>query len=44
LVDLARIPETILAALAARELRQPLKVGMTRQQTLQLLGMRAMTT
>jgi xanthine dehydrogenase YagR molybdenum-binding subunit len=36
--------ETILAALAARELKQPVKVVMTRQQIFQLLGMRAMTS
>src|ERR1700754_78177 len=35
--------ETILAALAARELGQPVKVVMTRQQIFQLLGVRAMT-
>ncbi|MFE3901225.1 molybdopterin cofactor-binding domain-containing protein [Streptomyces sp. NPDC059153] len=32
--------ETILAALAARELRQPVKVAMTRQQIFQLVGNR----
>ncbi|WP_351222602.1 xanthine dehydrogenase family protein molybdopterin-binding subunit [Streptomyces sp. NPDC002133] len=32
--------ETILAALAARALRQPVKVAMTRQQIFQLVGMR----
>jgi xanthine dehydrogenase YagR molybdenum-binding subunit len=36
--------ETILAALAARELNQPVKVVMTRQQIFQLLGMRPMTS
>ena len=36
--------ETILAALAARELRHPVKVVMTRQQIFQLLGLRAMTS
>ena len=36
--------ETILAALAARELQQPVKVVMTRQQIFQLLGVRAMTS
>ncbi len=36
--------ETILAALAARELRQPVKVVMTRQQIFQLLGMRSVTS
>jgi xanthine dehydrogenase YagR molybdenum-binding subunit len=36
--------ETILAALAARELNCPVKVVMTRQQIFQLLGMRAMTS
>jgi xanthine dehydrogenase YagR molybdenum-binding subunit len=36
--------ETILAALAARELKQPVKVVMTRQQIFQLLGLRAMTS
>jgi xanthine dehydrogenase YagR molybdenum-binding subunit len=35
--------ETILAALAARELKRPVKVVMTRQQIFQLLGLRAMT-
>ena len=34
--------ETILAALAARELQRPVKVVMTRQQIFQLLGVRAM--
>jgi xanthine dehydrogenase YagR molybdenum-binding subunit len=33
--------ETILAALAAQRLQQPVKVAMTRQQMFQLLGMRA---
>ncbi|MFC5801877.1 xanthine dehydrogenase family protein molybdopterin-binding subunit [Streptomyces formicae] len=32
--------ETILAALAARALRQPVKVALTRQQIFQLIGMR----
>ncbi|MER8156840.1 xanthine dehydrogenase family protein molybdopterin-binding subunit [Streptomyces sp. NPDC094472] len=32
--------ETILAALAARELDQPVKVALTRQQVFQLVGMR----
>ena len=32
--------ETILAALAARQLKQPVKVAMTRQQIFQLVGMR----
>ena len=32
--------ETILAALAARALRQPVKVAMTRQQVFQLVGVR----
>jgi xanthine dehydrogenase YagR molybdenum-binding subunit len=36
--------ETILAALAARELKQPVKVVMTRQQIFQLLGVRAMAS
>ncbi len=36
--------ETILAALAARELKQPVKVVMTRQQIFHLLGLRAMTS
>jgi xanthine dehydrogenase YagR molybdenum-binding subunit len=36
--------ETILAALAARELKQPVKVVMTRQQIFQLLGVRPMTS
>jgi xanthine dehydrogenase YagR molybdenum-binding subunit len=36
--------ETILAALAARELQRPVKVVMTRQQIFQLLGLRAMTS
>jgi xanthine dehydrogenase YagR molybdenum-binding subunit len=35
--------ETILAALAARELQAPVKVVMTRQQIFQLLGLRPMT-
>jgi xanthine dehydrogenase YagR molybdenum-binding subunit len=35
--------ETILAALAARELNQPVKVVMTRQQIFQLLGLRSIT-
>jgi xanthine dehydrogenase YagR molybdenum-binding subunit len=35
--------ETILAALAARELKQPVKVVMTRQQIFQLLGLRSIT-
>ena len=33
--------ETVLAALAARRLQQPVKVAMTRQQMFQLLGTRA---
>ena len=33
--------ETILAALAARQLNQPVKVAMTRQQIFHLVGMRA---
>ena len=33
--------ETILAAMAARELQEPVKVVMTRQQMFQLLGVRA---
>ncbi|MFP2926036.1 molybdopterin cofactor-binding domain-containing protein, partial [Pyxidicoccus sp. 3LG] len=32
--------ETVLAALAARQLKQPVKVAMTRQQVFQLVGMR----
>jgi xanthine dehydrogenase YagR molybdenum-binding subunit len=32
--------ETILAALAARQLKQPVKVALTRQQIFQLVGMR----
>src|SRR5260370_17796947 len=32
--------ETILAMLAARQLKQPVKVAMTRQQIFQLVGMR----
>jgi xanthine dehydrogenase YagR molybdenum-binding subunit len=36
--------ETILAALAARQLMQPVKVVMTRQQIFQLLGVRPMTS
>jgi xanthine dehydrogenase YagR molybdenum-binding subunit len=36
--------ETILAALAARELNQPVKVVQTRQQIFQLLGMRPVTS
>jgi xanthine dehydrogenase YagR molybdenum-binding subunit len=36
--------ETILGALAARELKQPVKVVMTRQQIFQLLGLRPMTS
>jgi xanthine dehydrogenase YagR molybdenum-binding subunit len=36
--------ETILAAMAARELRRPVKVVMTRQQIFQLLGMRPITS
>ncbi|MEV6700420.1 xanthine dehydrogenase family protein molybdopterin-binding subunit [Streptomyces sp. NPDC051453] len=36
--------ETILAALAARELRQPVKVAMTRQQIFQLVGNRPTTS
>jgi xanthine dehydrogenase YagR molybdenum-binding subunit len=36
--------ETILAALAARQLGQPVKVGLTRQQTFHLVGMRATTS
>ncbi len=35
--------ETILAALAARELKQPVKVVMTRQQIFHLLGVRPIT-
>src|SRR5262249_28585043 len=35
--------ETILAALAARTLKQPVKVVMTRQQIFQLLGLRSTT-
>ena len=35
--------ETILAGLAARTLKQPVKVVMTRQQMFQLLGVRSMT-
>jgi xanthine dehydrogenase YagR molybdenum-binding subunit len=36
--------ETILAALAARQLNQPVKVEMTRQQIFHLVGMRATTS
>jgi xanthine dehydrogenase YagR molybdenum-binding subunit len=36
--------ETILAGLAARELKQPVKVVMTRQQMFHLLGLRPMTS
>jgi xanthine dehydrogenase YagR molybdenum-binding subunit len=36
--------ETILAALAARELKRPVKVVMTRQQIFQLLGVRPITS
>jgi xanthine dehydrogenase YagR molybdenum-binding subunit len=36
--------ETILAALAARELQQPVKVVMTRQQIFHLLGVRPVTS
>jgi xanthine dehydrogenase YagR molybdenum-binding subunit len=36
--------ETILAALAARELKQPVKVVQTRQQLFQLLGCRPVTS
>jgi xanthine dehydrogenase YagR molybdenum-binding subunit len=36
--------ETILAALAARELKQPVKVVQTRQQIFQLLGCRPVTS
>jgi xanthine dehydrogenase YagR molybdenum-binding subunit len=36
--------ETILAGLAARALKQPVKVVMTRQQIFHLLGVRAMTS
>ncbi len=36
--------ETILAAMAARELKTPVKVVMTRQQIFQLLGMRPITS
>ena len=36
--------ETILAALAARELKQPVRVVMTRQQVFQLLGLRPITS
>ncbi|MFD7441640.1 molybdopterin cofactor-binding domain-containing protein [Streptomyces sp. NPDC059909] len=36
--------ETILAALAARALRQPVKVAMTRQQIFQLVGMRPISS
>jgi xanthine dehydrogenase YagR molybdenum-binding subunit len=36
--------ETILAALAARQLQQPVKVVMTRQQIFQLLGLRPITS
>src|SRR5258705_3502151 len=35
--------ETILAALAARALKQPVKVAMSRQQTFHLVGMRPMS-
>ncbi|WPB74661.1 xanthine dehydrogenase family protein molybdopterin-binding subunit [Archangium violaceum] len=36
--------ETILAALAARQLKRPVKVAMTRQQTFHLVGMRPMSS
>jgi xanthine dehydrogenase YagR molybdenum-binding subunit len=36
--------ETILAGLAARELRQPVRVVMTRRQIFHLLGLRSITT
>ncbi|MFI6490205.1 xanthine dehydrogenase family protein molybdopterin-binding subunit [Streptomyces sp. NPDC050564] len=36
--------ETILAALAARELSQPVKVALTRQQIFQLVGMRPISS
>jgi xanthine dehydrogenase YagR molybdenum-binding subunit len=36
--------ETILAAMAARQLKTPVKVVMTRQQIFQLLGMRPITS
>ncbi|MFE2570939.1 molybdopterin cofactor-binding domain-containing protein [Streptomyces mirabilis] len=36
--------ETILAALAARMLRRPVKVAMTRQQVFQLVGMRPISS
>ncbi|MGW6604197.1 molybdopterin cofactor-binding domain-containing protein [Streptomyces sp. NPDC055036] len=36
--------ETILAALAARTLRRPVKVAMTRQQVFQLVGMRPISS
>jgi xanthine dehydrogenase YagR molybdenum-binding subunit len=36
--------ETILAALAARELKQPVKVVLTRQQIFHLLGVRPITS
>jgi xanthine dehydrogenase YagR molybdenum-binding subunit len=36
--------ETILAGLAARELKQPVKVVMTRQQIFHLVGLRPMTS
>ncbi|MFD9217760.1 molybdopterin cofactor-binding domain-containing protein [Streptomyces sp. NPDC059544] len=36
--------ETILAALAARVLRRPVKVAMTRQQVFQLVGMRPISS
>ena len=36
--------ETILAAMAARALNQPVKVAMTRQQMFQLVGMRPMSS
>ncbi|HEX7126444.1 MAG TPA: xanthine dehydrogenase family protein molybdopterin-binding subunit [Thermodesulfobacteriota bacterium] len=36
--------ETILAALAARALNQPVKIAMTRQQVFQLVGLRPMSS
>lgn len=36
--------ETILAAMAARALRRPVKVALTRQQVFQLVGMRPMSS
>jgi xanthine dehydrogenase YagR molybdenum-binding subunit len=36
--------ETVLAALAARRLNRPVKVGMTRQQIFHLVGMRPMSS